>query len=344
MKWLLVLFSLSLFSGEFPEWMLAQVDRDYALVQPSDVSKEKVEQFIRTWTGRGGFIHYKIRDNAYSYHAFWPEDHPRLQMMNRSIGELLFRYQLPDMDFVICAEDSIDEANLEIACFAFAKNSTLQEKVLLIPDFEALQLSEHYRSQVDDGRKNYPWKERKEKAVWRGSATGGLYTEENFHEKPRVQLVQESLLHPKLLDAKLTYPLVQSETPERLESIFSNFFGNSISIRDHLQYKYQILADGNTCAYSRAFWQLFSGCTIFKHESPYIQWYYSALIPGVHYISCKRDFSDLHEKIRWAKNHDRQARKIADNAKKFAESHLKKDAIYEYFYCTLLKYAKLQRS
>src|SRR3990167_5351207 len=345
MRWFFFLFvlPLSLFSIDFPAWMVDQIRKDYAKLKPYDLQQEKMEAFMRAWTGAPGFIYYQIRGNQFHFESFLPEGHPRVEMMNQSMRELLSCYTLPDLDCIVCVEDSVDRANLSVPCFAFAKNDDLKEKVILIPDFEALQQGEQFLSQVEEGIAKYPWKKKKAKAFWRGSATGGVFNQDTFTNFPRSQLVFQSLLHPKLIDAKLVYPLVQSNDPQKVTAIFSNYFISKLTpITHHIKYKYQILADGNTCAYSRAYWQFFSGCPIFKHSSPNIQWYYGALIPGIHYIPCNADFSDLPQKIEWAKKHDREMQQVGVNAREFAKKNLKKEAVYKYLYLTLSEYAKMQ--
>ena len=57
------------------------------------------------------------------------------------------------------------------------------------------------------------------------------------------------------------------------------------------------------------------GCYVI---SPYIKTilpYNQKLIPGIHYISCKSDYSDLIEKIEWCKNNRKKCIEIGKNAK-----------------------------
>lgn len=67
---------------------------------------------------------------------------------------------------------------------------------------------------------------------------------------------------------------------------------------------------------------LAGGGLILKQDSPYYEHYYSNLEPWVHYVPVSRDLSDLVEKVKWAKEHDTEAAKIAENARRFANEHL----------------------
>lgn len=62
----------------------------------------------------------------------------------------------------------------------------------------------------------------------------------------------------------------------------------------------------------------------------YYEHFYSDLKPYVHYIPIKADLSDLVEKVRWAKSHDEEARKIGAQARKYAVNNLLPKDIFCY--------------
>ena len=121
------------------------------------------------------------------------------------------------------------------------------------------------------------------------------------------------------------------------------YLGNYCSVAEYIKYKYQILIDGNTTAWERAYWQLFSNSVIFKQNSNKIQWYYEGLKPWIHYIPIENDISDLPEKIKWALNNDEKVYEISQNAQKFAHENLNYEDILYYIYLLLTEYAKLQK-
>ena len=53
------------------------------------------------------------------------------------------------------------------------------------------------------------------------------------------------------------------------------------------------------------------------------------------------DFSDLEAKVQWAIEHDEEARKIAQNAQTFANTHLKNSQMYCYASLLALEMARL---
>ncbi len=58
----------------------------------------------------------------------------------------------------------------------------------------------------------------------------------------------------------------------------------------------------------------FGACTISPKLNTRLS-YHGLLIPGVHYIECKDDYSDIVEKVNWVKNHKEQAIDVGNNAK-----------------------------
>ena len=172
----------------------------------------------------------------------------------------------------------------------------------------------------------------------------GTYTQNNYLDFPRTKLINLSLKHPNIIDAKFVQPLVQMDD-NQLKNMFmkSGYVGQRLSIVDQLQYKYQMLIDGNTSSWTRAYWQIFSNSVIFKQESNNIQWYYNYLQPFVHYIPVKHDLSDLVEKIEWAQAHNDSIQKIIENANNFAYNNLQYEDLLLYMYLTLNEYAKLQK-
>lgn len=79
---------------------------------------------------------------------------------------------------------------------------------------------------------------------------------------------------------------------------------------------------------------------MFKQDSEYFEHFYNDLQPYVHYIPIKADLSDLLEKIRWAKAHDNEVRKIGAQGRGYAVNHLLPKDVYCY-HALLLKVRRL---
>ena len=72
-----------------------------------------------------------------------------------------------------------------------------------------------------------------------------------------------------------------------------------------LQNKYVINIDGTVAAYRLPFLML-GDSLIMKQESEYYEHFYKDMKPFEHYIPIKHDLSDLIEKIKWAKENDKE--------------------------------------
>ncbi len=343
----------------FPDWMLAQVEADLSYFKKHSLSKQiidaAVDNYLKSSLGRNNTLHLArchIQNGKISIQDLHPpiQTASRLSTILQAFSRLMYLTPIPDTDFIICVGDSLaPEASLffyHIPILTFAKH-TQDTLSVLIPDCEALSESVYEKVLADttNARISFPWHTKETKAFWRGATTGsdlsgniGLNSH-NYREFPRIKLVELSSKYPHLIDAKLSI-LAQVDDP-RVYELLTPYVGHSVPVLDHLKYKYQLLIDGNTCTYSRAYWQLFSDCLIFKQTSPHIQWYYNCLQPYVHYIPIAHDLSDLVEKIEWAKEHDIDMQKIAANANAFAQQNLTKDQLYLYLYLFLSKYSDL---
>ncbi len=194
---------------------------------------------------------------------------------------------------------------------------------------------------IQAGNAAHPWREKEDKAFWRGSTAGGFLTAATWDHIARSQLVLLSLKYPGDLDARFNHVTQCSiDVPKILKN--RGMISGTVSRGDHLTYKYLIDVDGNSCAFERCFWLLLSNSLVIKQQSPNIQWYYGALEPYKHYLPINQDLSDLKEKIEWARQHDAEAQKIASQASQFVEENLSNEDILVYFYHLLKAYAALR--
>lgn len=87
----------------------------------------------------------------------------------------------------------------------------------------------------------------------------------------------------------------------------------------------------------RGQWQYMAfGCATISPALPEILPYGMRLKPGVHYIKCNEDFSDLAEKIEWCRANRSECVKIGGNAKSLFESVGESTALFDWFdHCRL---------
>jgi hypothetical protein len=282
-------------------------------------------------------IRYRIRQGRLSIHSFRDiRLNERTLASTQALHRLCRTYRMSDCDFILTLHDAftyVTSTPPVAPVFSFAKDCLKDENVLLFPDFEILRGYKPFYKETHI----LPWSQKKPLAIWRGGTTGGEYTLDNLHSFPRVRLIQFSKKFPELLDACFNTHCLDSSLAEELGHL--GLMGNTLSVEQQLEYKYQILIDGNSCAYSRAYWQLFSNALMFKIDSNNVQWYYKDLRPYIHYVPVKEDLSDLGDQIEWAKEHDEEAQAIVRRANVFAKEHLTQKAVYSYLGSLLTAYS-----
>lgn len=126
--------------------------------------------------------------------------------------------------------------------------------------------------------------------------------------------------YKKNIDIKFddTQEVFWSRINKALVAVFAPGAYNNMMDRGHFQYL------------------SFGCCTI----SPYIDDvfpFYKKLIPGVHYLACKNDYSDLVDMIEWCKTNRGFCLEIGHNAKQFFNETSKPDKVKEWILQCLRK-------
>ena len=96
-------------------------------------------------------------------------------------------------------------------------------------------------------------------------------------------------------------------------------------MKQQLQSKFIISVEGNDVS-SGLKWQLYSNSVVFMTKPKVCSWLMEdLLIPGVHYILLKDDYSDLEEKYNWALKNDIKCMEISKNATNYMKQFLNKN-------------------
>lgn len=323
-------------------WMAEQIEEDLSPFKGARPTCQHLDAIMadKKMVAQLLFARYRVRNNRVTVQSYPSPVFSRVHALTSALNQLTKWKTLPDVDFLVTLHDVLCQTSYDIPIFAFAKDTQTSFPSVLMPDFEALAGYRKIDNQVDEGNQQFPWEKKIEKCLWRGITTGGENTVENFLTYPRARAVTLSHQNPTLLDAHFTR-LVQTDQPDEIHSKYSTYFGPHLSIPEHVQYKYQLLIDGNSCAYSRAYWALLTNCAVLKQESTSIQWYYRALKSGLHYLPVKNDLTDLIDVIHSARQNDKQARDIALAGRTFVQENLTYPRILQYLYLLLIAYSKI---
>lgn len=199
-------------------------------------------------------------------------------------------------------------------------------RVTLIPDLTFWHERGYYEVREEVRKLAIPWHGRIPVAFWRGSSTGPPPIRyETFRMLPRFQLCSISLANQgarHFLDARLS-GIVQNNIDEDGDSLRElaeslGMMAPRATQSEFARYRYLIDIDGNTNSWG-FLPKLAIGSCILKVQSKCRQWYYKDLRPWEHYIPIRADLSDLEDKVLWCREHDDDARQIAEAGKRFAD-------------------------
>ena len=186
------------------------------------------------------------------------------------------------------------------------------------------------------------WSEKKNIALFRGTATGCGVTEDT---NQRIKLAKLSYKYnnKNVIDAGLTSWNYRNKIYNKKMTVINpKKLGfplvNTVSPSEQSYYKYLIHVDGHVSAY-RLTRELYSGSLLLIVKSPnnYSMWFTSLLKPYEHYIPIKEDLSDLIEKILWCQQNDDKCKKIAYTSYNLAINELTLDKALKYMAYTLNK-------
>jgi len=174
--------------------------------------------------------------------------------------------------------------------------------------------------------KDMPFNKKRNAVCWRGTTTGQPDKKGNrfdlvkrWHNKERINVGFSHICQGK----------------ER----YKRFVKGKRDISWFLKFKYIISVEGNDKD-SGINWKLNSNSVVFMPRPRVTSWLMeTTLIPNVHYILLKDDFSDLRQKLNWCNNHPNKCKNIIKNAHKFMaqfankrnEEQLEIDLIHKYF-------------
>jgi len=322
------------------------VEKELALFEKEGITQESLDATWEHCKQKKDFLRFKIIQST-----VYGKDSP----IKRLLEALVQKYPVPDVDFIYFNEDRLKPSVFARSAFrkcapifVSAKHRSLNRAILFSDWVYDIQNHESGWNFFIQTLKKTPvsWEEKIDKLFWRGTPWDGkhfgMYTFENWKTFPRGNLVFQSKERPDLIDAAFSqYPDKCRESLALCEKIFGKIA--FVSWAETFRFKYQMAIDGVTCSFPATQWKLLSGSLTFLQESPDIMYFYDALVAWEHYIPVRSDLSDLTEKIAWAKTHDAEAKRIAQNGREFAITHLMPEHILEYCYKVLCKYASLQK-
>ncbi|XP_067651435.1 protein O-glucosyltransferase 2-like [Haliotis asinina] len=313
-----------------------QIKQDLGIFKDIDfkkVAKEAVERFSDA--GRHSICHYKIINNKI-YRKTYGE-HVGFKMFSDALLLSLTRkVKLPDMEFIMNFGDwPLENRRLSenpIPIFSWCGSDDTLD--IVIPTYDITEATLEMMSRVTldifsvQGNTGPRWKDKSNMAFWRGRDS----------REERLQLVEMARQHPDIINASLTNMFFFPKDEEKYGKIVK-----PVSFFSFFEHKYQLNLDGTVAAY-RLPYLLAGDSTVLKQSSHYYEHFYKNLEPYVHYVPFKRDLSDLMEKLKWAREHDKEVQEIAHNAQEFVRHQLAPADIFCYHTKLFSEYSKLLKN
>lgn len=309
-----------------------QIDKDLSIfdsVDPDWIAREIPQRFGQ----RQSLCHYTIKNNKVYVKTLGEHVGFRI-FMDAILLSLTRKVWLPDFEFFVNLGDWPLEKRKPTErlhpIFSWCGSNNTRDIVMPTYDLTESVLETMGRVSLDmmsvQANTGPAWPQKNATAFWRGRDS----------RQERLELVKLSRAHPKIIDAAFTNFFFFKHN----ESLYGPLVKH-VSFFDFFKYKYQINIDGTVAAY-RMPYLLAGDSVVLKQDSGYYEHFYSQLKPWEHYIPIRADLEDLLEKIQWARDHDEEARVIAQKGQQFARSHLMGDMIFCYYYKLFQKYAELQ--
>ncbi len=134
----------------------------------------------------------------------------------------------------------------------------------------------------------------------------------------RKAAVRIASMHPDLLEAYDTEP--------NYDGAAMRYSGTFRTMEEQVA-TYRYLIDVEGAGYSgRLKLQLHSKRVVLLQERPWREWFFADIEPFRHYVPVARDLSDLVERIEWLHDNPKREAEIAEEAQRFAQTHLTRSA------------------
>ncbi|CAK5275152.1 unnamed protein product [Mycena citricolor] len=191
---------------------------------------------------------------------------------------------------------------------------------------------------------NVPWDKKREVIYWRGKSNGGHIRGQNYRFFPRFRLmdIAREPENKHLFDVQITewheWHCTDNCDADAIRKEY-NITGQKAPREESYKYKYVLDVDGNSFS-GRYLGLLRSGSLVFK-STAFAEYFTPWLIPYEHFIPVRPDLSDLAAKIAWAQKNDKEAHRIQESGRRFAEDVLTGAQNDCYWFAVMLEWGEL---
>jgi len=230
-----------------------------------------------------------------------------------------------DTRFALNVRDEVPEI---VRAPIFGVQKPAGSDVVLLPVIDFLVCDFYIYENFDDP---FTYDQKSTSAIFVGSTTGCLYTEEIVRSLAAPRLRAAVYFKNKPRVHFLLPQITQCNSKETEELLRKMGFGNGPRIpwKSQMAHKFIISMDGNGATCSRVVIALKSNSVLLKYNSPHRLYYFSHLIPWQHYIPIETDRA-VESIVQMDLDCPGLFRFIADEGCAFAERYLTKEAVTRY--------------
>lgn len=311
--------------------IFSQIEKDFSNFNVIDLDK-LVSDGIPKFARHHSFCHYVIKKNK-----IFRQCHGRhtdfKMFMDGALLSITKKVKLPDLEFLINLGDwPLEKSPKDQAVPLFSWCGSESTLDIVLPTYDLMQSTlemlgrvslDIFSVQANTGPK---WEEKIEKGFFRGRDS----------RQERLDLAAMSVKNPEIIDVAITNYFFFKQNDEKYGKKVKH-----IGFFEFFKHKYQLNIDGTVAAY-RLPYLLTGDALVFKQDSEYYEHFYDRIKPWVHYVPLKRNLEDVLEKIKWAREHDDEARKIQMAATKLAREILTPDQLFCYYTVAFKEYARRQ--
>ncbi|XP_039252811.2 protein O-glucosyltransferase 1-like [Styela clava] len=310
-----------------------------------------IDNDLKIWQNRGGIkeedferakkygVHYQIIDNILyrEEKCMFPS---RCSGIEHFITQLLD--DLPDMEMIINVRDwpQTNKRDLDPRpVFSFSKVVS-QHIDIMYPAWTfweggpavwpiyptGLGRWDEMMKSLKAKSNEWPWNRKENKGYFRGSRTSAM----------RDPLILLSRSKPDLVDAQYTKNQAWKSDKDTLGAEPAE----PVHLLEHCKYKYLFNFRGVAASFRLK--HLFLCDSLVYHVgSDWIEFFYPALKPWVHYIPVQDNLNAVEQLLKFAKENDQVVKNIATRGREFIEQYLTMSEVKCYWKQLLKKYGKL---
>ncbi|NRB10203.1 MAG: hypothetical protein HRU35_01090 [Rickettsiaceae bacterium] len=314
-----------------PNWMTQEIEQKFSKYE--NFSTQHVLKSYNLATNQDNFTLFTIKNGVVTHENKFEVTRGDFLFVI-SFYEKIFAYlsrkgYIKNLSFVLLIDDAIsgDYSHVSttniapILVFSRNDNKHLDKDTVLVPDWFSLMGWVYNIVKIEKANKEFPWEKKLEIVFWRGGNAD-------------ISGYRHGLVE---LSAKLKHQKIDVQFSHGAEATTGY-----VQVEDHIKYKYQISIDGLTSTWDRVVWQLYSNCVMLKQRSDLVQWFYSAIKPGKHYVDVGTNPDELLSIL--SSYSDDELKEIAENGQKFAKENLMPEDMMVYLIAVLQKYETLQNS